>query len=126
MISRPTAGRRGRIDSNKCHWCSAHEPCEAVTHGNCVGSTGWALFITTMTCSSLIKMPLGVTVGLGPGRIVLHGDPALPLQKGHSSPLPLFIQCLLWPRSPISATAELLFLSASHCHKAFIITLVFH
>jgi len=29
------------------------------------------------------------------------------LQKGHSSP-PLFGACLLWPRSPISATAELL------------------
>ena len=29
-------------------------------------------------------------------------------RKGHSSP-PLFGPCLLWPRSPISATAELLF-----------------
>ena len=33
-------------------------------------------------------MKLGVQVGLGPGHIVLGGDPA-PLRKGHSSP-PLF------------------------------------
>jgi len=30
-------------------------------------------------------------------------------RKGHSSP-PLFGPCLLWPLSPISATAELLFI----------------
>jgi len=30
-------------------------------------------------------------------------------RKGHSSPHHLFVLCLLWPRSPISATAELLF-----------------
>jgi len=42
----------------------------------------------------------------GPGHIVLDGDPAPPL-KGAQQP-PLFGRCLLWPRSPISATAELL------------------
>ena len=46
-------------------------------------------------------------VDLGPGHIVLDGDLAPPLRKGHSSP-PLFVPCLLWPRSPIPATAELL------------------
>jgi len=30
-------------------------------------------------------------------------------RKGHSTPHPLLGPCLLWPRSPISATAELLF-----------------
>jgi len=35
-----------------------------------------------------IKMPLGMEVGLGPGHIVLGGDPALPKRR-HSSP-PLF------------------------------------
>jgi len=56
-----------------------------------------------------MKTPLGTEVGLylGPGRIVLDGDRA-PQQKGHSSP-PLFRPCLLWPRSPVSATAELLY-----------------
>jgi len=31
-----------------------------------------------------IKMKLGVEIGLGPGHIVLDGDPA-PLQKGHTT-----------------------------------------
>jgi len=52
-----------------------------------------------------IKMPFGTEAGLGPGDIVLHGDPAPPPHKVHGAPL-------LWPmsvvakRSPISATAE--------------------
>ena len=54
-----------------------------------------------------IKMSLGTAVGLGLRDIVLDGDPAPSPLKGHSSP-PLFGPCLLWPRSPISATAELL------------------
>jgi len=29
-------------------------------------------------------MPIGTEVGLGPGDIVLEGDQAPPLQKGHS------------------------------------------
>ena len=40
-----------------------------------------------------IKMKLGTKVGLGPGHIVLDGDPALPPQKG-AEPLnfrPMFI-----------------------------------
>jgi len=31
-----------------------------------------------------IKMKLGMYVGLGPGHIVLDGDPAPPLPKGHT------------------------------------------
>ena len=54
-----------------------------------------------------MKAPLGTEVDLGPGHIVLDGDPAPP-QKGHSSPF-LFGLCLLWPRSPISANAELVY-----------------
>ena len=51
-----------------------------------------------------IKMKLGTEVGLGPGHIVLDGDPAPP--EKDTAPPPLF-----WPmnivakRSPISATA---------------------
>jgi len=51
-------------------------------------------------------MPLGAKVGLGPGHIVLHGDPAPPT-KGHT---PNF-----WPMSIVAkwssilATAEHLF-----------------
>jgi len=41
-----------------------------------------------------IKMPLGTAVGLGPGHIVLDGEPALP-SKAHSPTI--FGPCLLWP-----------------------------
>ena len=33
-----------------------------------------------------IKMKLGMQVGIGPGHIVLDGDPALPPPKGHNPP----------------------------------------
>jgi len=39
-----------------------------------------------------------------------------PPRKGHSSPPPLFGPCLLWPRSPISATAELLYIICITLH----------
>ena len=39
-----------------------------------------------------IKMPLGTEVDLGPGDIVLHGDPP----KGAQRP-PIIGPCLLWP-----------------------------
>jgi len=45
-------------------------------------------------------------VYLGPGHIVLDGVPA-PAKEAQQPP-PLF-SAILWPRSPISATAELLF-----------------
>jgi len=35
-------------------------------------------------------------VGLGPGHIVLGGDPA-PLTKKGAQPPPIFGPCLLWP-----------------------------
>ena len=41
-----------------------------------------------------IKMKFGMQVGLGPGHIVLDGDPAPPPPKGHSRPI--FGPCLLW------------------------------
>jgi len=50
-------------------------------------------------------MPLGTEVDLGPGHIVLDRDPA-PRKRGTAAP-PLFGPCLLWPRSPTSATTEL-------------------
>jgi len=53
-------------------------------------------------------MPLGTKVGLGPDDIVLDGDPALPAERGTAAPTfrPVSIVA---KRSPISATAELLF-----------------
>ena len=51
-----------------------------------------------------MKTPLGTEVDLGPGHIVLDWVPAP--AKGAQQP-PFFGSCLLWPRSLISATAEL-------------------
>ena len=53
-----------------------------------------------------MKTPLGTEVDLDPGHIVLDGVPALH-KRGTAAP-PFFGPCLLWPQSPISATAELL------------------
>jgi len=69
-----------------------------LAHVYCGQTAGW------------MQAPLGTEVDLGPGHIVLDGVPAL-LEGGTVAP-PLFsvYPCLLWPRSPISATAELLYL----------------
>jgi len=54
-----------------------------------------------------IKMPLGKEVGLGPGHIVLDGDP---VRTQHPTAAPPHFQPMLIvaKRSPISASAELL------------------
>ena len=44
------------------------------THVYCGQTAGW------------IKMPLGTEVGLGPGHIVLGGDPAPPTERGTAAP----------------------------------------
>jgi len=59
-------------------------------------------------------MPLGMEVGLDPGHIVLDGDPALP-QKGAQQPLTFRTMFIVVKRSPISATAELLFMIPKCC-----------
>jgi len=58
-----------------------------------------------------MKTPLGTEVDLGAGHIVLDGFPAL---RERGTAPPLLGLSLLWPRSPISATAELL-LKFFHC-----------
>jgi len=56
-------------------------------------------------------MPLGTEVYLGPGHIVLDGDPASPAKGAQQQQPPLSGPCLLWLRSStISATAELLYI----------------
>jgi len=52
-------------------------------------------------------MPLGTEVGLGPGDIVLDGDPASPSESGTAAPL-FSAHVYVATASPISATAELL------------------
>jgi len=66
-----------------------------LAHVCCGQTAGW------------MKTPLGTEVDLGPGQIVLNGVPAL-RERGTAAHR-LFGPCLLWPRSPISATAELLY-----------------
>jgi len=56
-----------------------------------------------------MKTPLGTEVDLRAGHLVLGGFAAL-RQRG-TAPLPILGPCILWPRSPISATAELLSLN---------------
>jgi len=53
-------------------------------------------------------MLLGTEVDLGPGHIVLDGDPVPLLVRGAQQPPHLFGACLLWSRLAISATTELL------------------
>jgi len=60
-----------------------------------------------------MKTPLGTEVDIGTGHIVLDGFPAL-RERGTAPPPPLLGPCVLWPRSPISATAELLL---HLCHR---------
>jgi len=72
----------------------AHPPPPSFWPVYCGQTAGW------------LKTPLGTEVDLGPGNIVLDGVPGLH-ETGTAAPHP-FGPCLLWPRSPISATAELL------------------
>jgi len=59
-----------------------------------------------------IKMKLGMQVGLGPGHIELDKAQLTPsAKKGHSPQFSAYVYCGQW--SPISATAELLFLMIS-------------
>jgi len=74
-----------------------HSP-QFSAHVRCGQTAGWT------------KIPLGMEVGLGPGHIVLDGDAAPPAKGAQQPPPPLFGRCLLWPWSPMSATAELLYL----------------
>jgi len=50
-------------------------------------------------------MLLGRKIDLGPGNIVLDGNPALLPKKGHSSPHHLFGQCLLLPNGSMDQDA---------------------
>jgi len=60
-----------------------------------------------------MKTPLGTEVDIGAGHIVLDGLPAL---RERGTAPPILGPCLLWPRSPISATAELLFYCVNLCN----------
>jgi len=59
-----------------------------------------------------IKMPLGLEACLGPGHILIDGNPASP-ERDTAAP-PLFGPCLLWRNGRPSQ----LLLSTSYCHIA--------
>jgi len=64
------------------------------------------LSVTLVHCGEMVgrfKMKLGMQVGLGPGHIVLDGDPAQPPQRGWSPPI--FGPYLLWPNGWIDQDA---------------------
>ena len=72
-------------------------------------------FLSNVRCGQMagwMKTPLSTDVDLGPGHIVLDGSQLC--AKGAQQPPHLFGPCLLWPRSPISATAELLYYIMRH------------
>jgi len=52
-------------------------------------------------------MPLGTEVGLGPGDIVLDGDPASPSERGTAAPH--FSAHLLWSNGPFQQLLSSLF-----------------
>ena len=84
------------------------------------------LSVTLVYCGQTcgwIKMALGTEVGLGPGDIGLDGDRAPPRMGGGTADSPTFRPVsIVAKRSPISATAELLFYSIV-CAFYFVITL---
>jgi len=69
---------------------SPYDCCLTITLVYCGQAVGWT------------KMPFGAEVGLGPGDIVLDGDPAPPTERDTTA-LPPFLAhgyfgpCLLWP-----------------------------
>jgi len=57
----------------------------------------------------------GMELGFGPGHIVLDGDPAPPKEGGGAQQPPTFrLMSVVAKRSPISATAELMYTKADN------------
>jgi len=82
---------------NATHWATVCETVRPVLSDRCLSCV--CLFVMSCLSATLvycgrITMKLGVQVGLGPGHIVLDGDPDPP-QKGAQPTI--FGPCLLWP-----------------------------
>jgi len=87
----------------------------ALTKGSTTAPTQFLAHVHYGHTAGWMKTPLGTEVVLGPGHIVLDRDLAAPT-KGHNSP-PLFVPCLLWPPSPISASGLLFIFMAALCSR---------
>jgi len=80
------------------------------------------LSVTLVYCGRMvgwIEMPLGIQIGVGPGHVVLYGDPDLPRQKGPQQPPPTFVlygcrQAWLRKPRPMSFVAKRL--DRSRCY----------
>ena len=81
--------------SNGSPYATGPLSCLSVSLVYCGQTVGWS------------KMSLGTEVGLGPGNIVLDGDPTSPRKWAHQ-PLAFRPMSIVAKRSPISTTAELL------------------
>ena len=82
------------LDGDRAPKKGAQPPPQFLAHV-CGQTAGW------------MKTPLGTEVDLRPGHIALDGVPTL-RETGTAAPH-VFGRCLLLPRSPISATAEIFF-----------------
>jgi len=105
FTAKPHQGNCGRPFVKRFALCYRTVVCLSVylvTLVHCGQTVGW------------MEMPLGMEVGLGPGDIVLDGDPAPPTERGTAAPPHFSIHfALAW--SPISATAELLLIHCVAC-----------
>jgi len=96
-------------------WSDRYKLRFALCYGTVVLSV--SLSVTLVYCGQTvrwIKVALGTAVRIGPGDIVLDGDPDPPQRKGaqqspHFRPLSIVAK-----QSPISATAELLYSQSVH------------
>ena len=91
-VAKRLDGSRWNLPQPHCiRWGSSpppkkgHSP-QFLAHVCCGQTAGW------------VKIPLSAEVGLGPGDIVLDGDPAPPRKRGHSSPPPLLGLCIVAKR----------------------------
>jgi len=83
-LDRVCQWRTSGDDWNKIFWAT-------LTSNGSPNATGplSCLSVMLVCCGQMvgwIKMPLGTEAGLGPGHIVLDGDPAPPTEKGTAAP----------------------------------------
>jgi len=79
-------------DSEFCFWATVCKMVRPMRLVCCLS----VLSVTLVYCGQTvgcIKMKLGMQVGLGPGHIVLDGDPPPPPPKGHSPQFSTHICC---------------------------------
>jgi len=95
-----------RLDGSRCHLVQRYASAQATlcwmgTHSPLQKGHSGPHFSADVYCGQMagcIRIPLRTEVGLGPGDIVLDGNPAPPHRKRHSLSS-LFGRCLLRPNS---------------------------